>query len=167
MAKKSNNYKGVAQRGLSIIAGLAIGTYAKKFVGQKDATSGTDLLGLSGDTSAIASPAIITVAGFAVNTMSKNPILKDVGLGMIAAGGAGMLNAATGKSIVSLNGTDDQPVEALPVALPGLGIDEKVTYDELPTDNELLTTYHPEIEEVGDIDEYGYEEEVGAVDDLL
>lgn len=162
MAKKTN-YKGVATRGLCIIGGLIAGTYAKKFIAQKDSASGTDLLGLSGDTSAIATPAIITAAGVAVNTMSRNAMLKDVGLGIIAAGGSGIINAVTGKSLVALNGTDDQPVEVLPQSIPGLGIDDdKVTYDELPTDNEMMTTYQP-VETASDIDI----DEVGGVSDLL
>lgn len=166
MAKaKRINYKGVAMRGACILGGLIAGTYVKQFISKKG-VNGTDLLGLEGSTSKIASPAIVTAAGFAVNTMAKNPMLKDAALGMIAAGGAGILNAVSGKSIVSLSGTEDQPEEVLP-QLPGLGADEeRVMYDDLPTDNELLTTYH---ENMGDADEEYYEAEdgqpVGAVDE--
>jgi hypothetical protein len=165
MAKARNNYKSVAMRGACILGGLIAGTYVKNLIAKKDATNGTDLLGLSGDTSAVAAPAIITAAGFAANAAAKNQMLKDVALGMVAAGGAGLLNAVTGKSVVSLSGAEDQPIEVL----PGLGIDEeKVMYDELPTDNELLTSYH---ENVGDTEEEKYEyveeeEPVGDVDDL-
>ena len=99
MAKKTNNKK-VLMRGLAILGGLAAGSYVKDFVAQKDATSGTDLLGLSGSTSALTSPLLVGAAGVAVMQFAKDQMLKDVGMGITLSGGAGLLNAVTGKSIV-------------------------------------------------------------------
>ncbi|MBE6341459.1 MAG: hypothetical protein E7069_12115 [Bacteroidales bacterium] len=141
MAKKkiSNNYKSIAQRALCIIGGMAVGTAIKNTIGKKG-VNGTDLLGLDGSTSAYTTPAIVAVAGLAGMTMAKNQMLKDAALGMIATGGAGIINAATGKTLVSLGDTEDQPIVPL---LPGIG---DIEYDTLPTDNELQTTYSPQYE---------------------
>ena len=157
MAKKTNFNvsKGIAKRGLAILGGLAVGSYVKSFIGKKDAASGTDLLGLSGSTSSLAAPLIVTGIGVAGINFAKDALIKDVALGVAISGGAGVLNAATGKSIVSLGSAEEQPIVPL---LPGMGdVEERVIYDDLPTDNEMLTTYHPG---VGDADEY-YEDVEG------
>lgn len=156
MAKKNNSYKSIATRALCIIGGMAAGTAIKNTIGKKD-VSGTDLLGLSGETSAFTTPAIVAAAGVAAMMMSKNQMLKDAGLGLVATGGAGILNAATGKTLVSLGDTEDQPIVPL---LPGIG--DVVTYDDLPSENEQVTTYNP-VENASDIDI----DEVGAVEPLL
>ena len=159
MAKKTNNKK-VLMRGLAILGGLAAGSYVKDFVAQKDATSGTDLLG---STSALTSPLLVGAAGVAVMQFAKDQMLKDVGMGITLSGGAGLLNAVTGKSIVSLGSAEEQPVVPL---LPGIGdVEERVLYDDLPSENQLVTNYN-EITEAGDVDiseNYG----VGDVDVLL
>lgn len=144
----TGGYMGIAKRGLCVVAGLAAGTYVKNFIGQRS-VNGTDLLGLSGDMSQYTTPAIVTAVGAVGLTMCKNPMLKDVALGVVAAGGAGLVNAATGKALVSLSGTEDQPVVPL---LPGIGdVDPNIRYDQLPSENEQVTTYNP-VTEAGDID---------------
>ncbi|MBR6250486.1 MAG: hypothetical protein IKR17_04725 [Bacteroidales bacterium] len=158
MAKKkiSNSYKSIAQRALCIIGGMAVGTAIKNTIGKKS-VNGTDLLGMDGATSAYTTPAIVAAAGLAGMTMAKNQMLKDAALGMLATGGAGIINAATGKSLVSLGDTEDQPVVPL---LPGIG--DPIEYDQLPSDNELQTTYSPQYEA-----DNGLPDEVGALEDCL
>ena len=139
--------KGIATKALSIIGGLAVGTYVKNFVGKKD-VSGTDLLGLSGDASAYTTPAIVTAIGVGAMMYSKNAIVKDVALGVAVAGGSGLINSFMGKSVVSLGDAEDMP--AVPL-LPGIGdVDPNIRYDQLPSENEQVTTYNP-VYEAGDV----------------
>ncbi len=160
MAKKNtNNYKSIAQRALCIIGGMAVGTAIKNAIGKKG-VNGTDLLGLDGQTSAYTTPAIVAAAGVATMAFAKkNQMLKDAALGVIATGGAGIINAATGKSLVALGDTEDQPIVPL---LPGIG--DVDNYEQLPTDNEMLTTYSPQYEA-----DNGFPEgmQVGALEDCL
>lgn len=146
-ATTGSSVKSIATRALSIIGGLVAGTYVKKFIGNKD-VSGTDLLGLSGDTSAYVTPAIVTAVGVGGMMYSKNAILKDVCLGVAVSGGAALVNAVTGKSLVSLGSAEDMPTVPL---LPGIGdVDANIRYDQLPSENEQVQTYNPVVE-AGDV----------------
>ena len=131
-----------------LITGLVAGAQIKKMVEQKDAVSGTDLLGLDGKISKFTSPAIVAAAGLAGAAFMKNDFLKNVGMGIAVAGGAGLVNAATGKDIVTLGSADEQPV-----FLPGVGSDDVPQYDELPSNNELATKYdNPYLQPVGEVE---------------
>ena len=71
-------------------------------------------------------------------------MMKDISLGIAVAGGAGLLNAATGKSIVALGDTEDQPLQII----PGIGDMEEEELAALPQPddmnaaNEFSTTYN-------------------------
>lgn len=141
-------YMGLAKRAGCIIAGLAAGSFVKDFISQRTGTSGTDLLGLSGETSKYTTPAIVTAAGVAGATLLKNQMLKDVALGVVAAGGAGLVNAVMGKTVVGLGATEE--FQTLPM-LPGMGdVEPNITFDQLPSENEQVQTYNP-VQEAGDI----------------
>ncbi len=153
MAKKkfkksqTENYVGLAKRAGCILAGIAVGSYVKDLIGQRGA-SGTDLLGLSGDASKYTTPGIVTAVGVAGTMLLKNQLMKDVSLGVVAAGGAGLVNAFMGKQVVSLGATDEY--QTLPM-LPGIGdVDPNIRYDELPSENAQVQTYNPVVE-AGDI----------------
>lgn len=101
-----------------ILLGVALGSQVRKFVAKKDAVSGTDLLGLDGETSKYSTPLLVCVAGGVATMLAKNnKHLRNVALGLTVAGGASLVNAFSDKALVSLSGTDDNP----PVILPGIG----------------------------------------------
>ena len=105
-----------------ILAGVVIGSQIKKFVEKKDAVSGTDLLGLDGETSKYTSPLAVCLAGAVVTVFAPNKHLKNIALGLTVAGGAGLVNAISGKSVVALGDTD----ENAPIVLPGIGSTEHI-----------------------------------------
>ena len=141
--------KDFAVKGAGLVAGLAMGAAINRFVAKKDAVSGTDLLGLDGKTSKWTTPAIIIGAGLVMSGLVKNQHLKNVALGIGAAGAVNLVNTAMGEAKITLSGDDEQPL-----MLPGVsGSEEVVTYDELPSENELATQYsEPVLAPVGDID---------------
>jgi len=101
-----------------ILLGVALGSQVKKFVEKKDAVSGTDLLGLDGETSKYTTPLLVCVAGGVGTMLAKNnKHLRNVALGLSVAGGASLVNAFSNKALVSLGGADDNS----PVLLPGIG----------------------------------------------
>ena len=100
-----------------ILAGVVLGSQVKKLVEKKDAVSGTDLLGLDGETSKFTSPLLVCAVGGAAAMLAGNKHLKNLALGVTVAGGAGLVNALSGKSLVSLGDADDNA----PVILPGIG----------------------------------------------
>lgn len=160
---KSTDMLAMGKRALAIIGGLAGGTIIKNAIEKKSGVSGTDLLGLDGATSKYTSPAIVTAAGFLGASMSKNSILKDICLGVVAAGGAGLVNAVAGKSVVALgDASEDAPV----MLIPGIGDVDNITYNELPDESEQVTTYNPAIQATDSVDLVDYEE-VNGVDELL
>lgn len=169
MAKKFRTPKtadmmAMSKRALAIIGGLAGGTIIKNAIEKKSGVSGTDLLGLDGATSKFTSPAIVTAAGFLGASLFKDSIAKDVCLGVVAAGGAGLVNAVAGKSLVALgDASEDAPV----MLIPGIGdIPEDITYNELPDESEQVTTYNPAIQATDAVELVDYEE-VNGVDELL
>ncbi len=101
-----------------ILLGVALGSQVRKLVAKKDAVSGTDLLGLDGETSKYSTPLLVCVAGGVATILAKNnKHLRNVALGLTVAGGASLVNAFSDRAVVSLSGTDDNP----PVVLPGIG----------------------------------------------
>jgi hypothetical protein len=101
-----------------ILFGVVLGTQAKKLVEKKDVVSGTDLLGLDGETSKFTTPLLVCVAGSIITLLAKNhKHARNIALGITVAGGAGLVNTLSGKSLVSLGDADDNP----PVVLPGVG----------------------------------------------
>ena len=100
-----------------ILAGVILGSQVKKFVEKKDVVSGTDLLGLDGETSKFTTPLLVCVAGGLTAMLAGDKHLKNVALGITVAGGAGLVNTLSGKPLVSLGEADDNP----PVMLPGVG----------------------------------------------
>ena len=115
-SSKSSIMDSVVQIG-EILAGVVIGSQVKKLVEKKDAVSGTDLLGLDGETSKFTSPLLVCVAGGLATMLANNKHLKNVALGLTVAGGAGLVNTLSGKAVVALGDTEEVP----PVVLPGVG----------------------------------------------
>ena len=124
----------------TILLGVAIGSQVKKFVEKKDAVSGTDLLGLDGETSKFTTPFLVCAAGSVATLLAKNnKHLRNIALGISVAGGAGLVNAFSDKPVVSLGNPD----EYVPVMLPGIGSPADVPmlpgigtithYEQLPT----------------------------------
>ena len=101
-----------------ILTGVVIGSQVKKFVEKKDAVSGTDLLGLDGETSKYTTPFLVCAVGAAITMLARNnKLVKNLALGATVAGGAGLVNAFVGKSVVALGTADDNQ----PIMLPGIG----------------------------------------------
>lgn len=109
-----------------ILVGLAAGSQLKALVEKKDVVSGTDLLGLDGETSKITTPALVLLAGGALALISDNKHLENLALGITVSGAAGLVNNLTGKSVVALGSTDENAAVVLPGVgavpmLPGIG----------------------------------------------
>jgi hypothetical protein len=120
-----------------VLLGCAVGTFVANTIGKKDAVSGVDLLGLDGETSGYVTPFVTLAGGLAVSHLASSETLKNIGLGIMAVGGAKLVNNVAGKSLVSLSGTDEE--KDVPVLLPGIGgVSE---YDQLPSQNFLETQY--------------------------
>lgn len=141
----TKNFSELAKRAACVAAGLVVGSQISKLVSGNRSVDGTDLLGLSGTASKYTTPAIVAAAGFLGSSMSSNPMMKDISLGIAVAGGAGLLNAATGKSIVALGDTEDQPLQII----PGIGDMEEEEElaalpqpDDMNAANELSTSYN-------------------------
>ncbi len=120
-----------------ILGGVIIGSAIGNAIGKKDAVSGVDLLGLDGDTSGYTTPALISLVGATACHMAKSDMLKHVGMGIMASGGAKLVNTISGKSLVSLAGAEDESTSETPVLLPGIGDVEN--YNELPNENQWAT----------------------------
>lgn len=108
--------KDFGMKAVGLMAGIALGTFAQKFIAKKDAVSGTDLLGLDGKTSKWTTPAILIAGGMAGNALVKQPFLKNVFLGVGCAGGVKLVNTIAGSEKISLSG--DEEAQAI---LPGVG----------------------------------------------
>lgn len=138
MANKKNyrskvNWAAMATKIACTLAGVAAGSYASGLIGKKDEVSGTDLLGLDGDTSNYVAPLVTAAAGGVLYASTRDENIRNVAVGIMAAGGAKVVNKLAGKSLVSLNGTDEEQ----PVIVPGIG-----DVYELPTENQWATTYN-------------------------
>ena len=86
---------------------------------KKNSVSGTDLFGLDGDISKYTASGIVTAAGVIGAMFVPNNVVKDIALGTAVAGAAGIINTATGKSIVALGDTEENTNSA--IILPGIG----------------------------------------------
>ena len=127
MAKKEltvKNIGGGLKRPAKILGGLAIGIIADRFLAQKvignssESTSATasgvaGMLGLGADTTKTGkkyfAPAIVAITGATLYITTKDETMKDVALGIGAAGlGELAVQAFQGKSITTaLSGADD------------------------------------------------------------
>lgn len=127
MAKKEltvKNIGGGLKRPAKVLGGLAIGIIADRFLAQKvignssESTSATasgvaGMLGLGADTTKTGkkyfAPAIVAITGATLYITTKDETMKDVALGIGAAGlGELALQAFQGKSITTaLSGADD------------------------------------------------------------
>lgn len=128
MAKKEltvKNIGGGLKRPAKILGGLAIGIVADRFLAQKvignssESTSATEsgvagMLGLGADTTKTGkkyfAPAIVAITGATLYITTKDETMKDVALGIGAAGlGELAVQAFQGKSITTaLSGADDE-----------------------------------------------------------
>lgn len=128
MAKKEltvKNIGGGLKRPAKILGGLAIGIVADRFLAQKvignssESTSATasgvaGMLGLGADTTKTGkkyfAPAIVAITGATLYITTKDETMKDVALGIGAAGlGELAVQAFQGKSITTaLSGADDE-----------------------------------------------------------
>lgn len=128
MAKKEltvKNIGGGLKRPAKILGGLAIGIIADRFLAQKvignssESTSATasgvaGMLGLGADTTKTGkkyfAPAIVAITGATLYITTKDETMKDVALGIGAAGlGELAVQAFQGKSITTaLSGADDE-----------------------------------------------------------
>lgn len=171
----SGGMKGILVNSALVLGGVYVGSIVANKIQKKD-MSGEDLLGLDGSASKYATPAILIAGGLAGMTMLKNKFANKLAAGIVLAGGAKLVNAAAGKSVVSLGDADeeqDQENVALPgvgdVIIPGVG-DDRVLYDDLPDNNEMMTTYHePYVGEAGSVyvDENGNPIEGAEEEDLM
>jgi hypothetical protein len=109
-----------------VLGGVVLGSQIQKFVEKKNAVSGTDLFGLDGDLSKYTASGIVTAAGVIGSFFVPNKIVKDVALGTAIAGISKIINTATGKQIVALGDTDENP--NAPIILPGIGAAEELPY---------------------------------------
>lgn len=128
MAKKEltvKNIGGGLKRPAKILGGLAIGIIADRFLAQKvignssESTTATasgvaGMLGLGADTTKTSkkyfAPAIVAITGATLYISTKDETMKDVALGIGAAGlGELAVQAFQGKSITTaLSGADDE-----------------------------------------------------------
>ena len=134
--RSSSDWSGIAMRTGEVLLGIAAGSVIAKTIGNRDNVSGVDLLGLDGDTSGYVTPLITAAVGAAAIQFGKSDILRNIGMGCAIAGGVKLVNKVAGKSLISLNGTDDDEK----VFLPGIGDAE--TMDDAMTANEWETTYN-------------------------
>jgi|GEM_PF-3317111 len=103
MAKTSKNKRTIASAKLSlkkmasdvkeplaIVAGMVIGKFASDILdkGFAKAQTVSGINGLNGTVSSIAKPVLLIGGGLAAKQMLKNPILKNIGIGVAAYGGA-------------------------------------------------------------------------------
>lgn len=116
------SYSQLAIKAACILGGMVVGTQIKKFVEKKNNVSGTDLFGLDGDLSKYTAAGVVTAAGVIGALFVPNKIVKDIALGTALVGGAGIINTATGKQVVTLGDADDS--QPNPVILPGIGSPE-------------------------------------------
>lgn len=144
---KTSSKKLLEKIGATVL-GLAAGTVINNFLSKKD-VNGSDIMGLSGDTSGYIAPAIVAAAGvFGVSFAKRNDFIKQACIGLAAAGGASLVNKVTNRTIVSLSGDDTV------APIPGVGA---IEYQQLPENNELMTSYNPNLQPIGDVDKQGYE----------
>ena len=153
MAKRTfEQTKAIAFHGLKRAGCVALGCIAGKFLNNLIArrsvgTNGEeeDLLGLSPKVSKWVVPVATAGAGVAGTLIVKNPLVKDVALGVMSAGCVSLFQSALKKDLSTLLGNDDaadQPV-ALPgvgaAALPGVG---DVNYEPLPSENDYVNNFN-------------------------
>lgn len=138
-ASKGGNLKALGMQTLGIVAGLAAGTLANKYLGRTD-VNGQTITGMDGETSSYVTPAILSAAGIIGATNVKGSFMKNACIGLAASGGASIVNQLTKRSLVALNGDDEY------TPLPGVG---SYDYAALPDNNELMTNYNPELQPVG------------------
>lgn len=168
---KSSTLADTAMQVGCILGGLVVGSQVKNLVAKKDAVSGTDLLGFDGETSKFVTPSLILAAGAALTALSKgNKHVKNIALGVTIAGGAGLVNAISGKPVVALGAADDGS-DYSPVVLPGVGragtADTPVLpgvgnapitdFSQLPTNHDYSMNPHlvyADTQNVGDVEEY-------------
>lgn len=168
---KTNTLADTALQVGCILGGLVVGSQVKNLVAKKDAVSGTDLLGLDGETSKLVTPSLVLAAGVALTALSKgNKHVKNIALGVTIAGGAGLVNAVSGKPVVALGAADDGS-DYSPVVLPGVGRagtadmpilpgvgNAPITdYSQLPTNHDYSMNPHlvyNDMQNVGDVEEY-------------
>lgn len=161
-ANRTSSKSGWAQTALltgEVLVGIAAGSAIANAISKKDAVSGVDLLGLDGDTSGFVSPVLTAAIGAAAIQFGKSDTLRNIGMGCMIAGSTKLVNKIAGKSLISLNGTDDDEK----VFLPGIGDAEEFSPldvnapDYVPTENAWQTSYNepqllvtPEVSGVGE-----------------
>lgn len=152
-----------------ILGGLVVGSQVKNIVAKKDAVSGTDLLGFDPATSKFLTPSLVLAAGAALTALSQgNKHVKNIALGVTIAGGAGLVNAVSGKSVVALGTAEED--EYAPVVLPGIGtasadmpvlpgignVPSVDDYSQLPTNHDYSMDPHlvyNDMHNVGEVEE--------------
>lgn len=147
--------KQYAKKGAALVGGIALGTIIQKFIAKKDAVTGTDLLGLDGNTSKYTTPALMIAAGMAAHALVKDETLKTVALGLGAAGGVNLVNSIAGETKIALSGSEEP---AQPALMPGVGeiVDEdyleKSATTETPDGFQIEGDDEPNDGGVGDTD---------------
>lgn len=139
--KTINNVKRALSVGAGAIAGKLISDFVQKRSINQVSGEEEDLLGLPTKVSKFSTPGIVLAVGAGAALLSKNQIMKDASLGVMASGAVGLTQAAFNKDFSSLQGADE-PVEMIYGAIPGVG---DVNYEQLPTANEAAQRYIPEI----------------------
>lgn len=104
----------------AIIGGMVIGKFASDLLDKALNTTST-VSGLKGITSlsALIKPAILIGGGLAAKQLVKNPIIKNVGIGIAAYGGASAISSVV--SIPGLSTTTPAVVALPPATVTGLG----------------------------------------------
>lgn len=95
---------------ISLVAGVAVGSWLKKQFG------GTQLL--EGAANNYIVPTALVAAGAVASSMTNNEWLKPMSLGIAAVGGAGLVNELAGRSVVALGNAPSMPVTSGRVLMP-------------------------------------------------
>jgi hypothetical protein len=83
-----------AKQPAAIIGGMIVGKLAADLLDKGFNAAATKVSGLNGTVKSVAKPVIITGAGLAAMQMLKNPLLRNMGIGIAAFGGATAITEA-------------------------------------------------------------------------
>lgn len=119
MKLKNVNWKDATMKLAGTFVGVVAGGIVKKTLNESNAVDG-----LAGSAKNYLVPAVMAVGGAVLSASVSDSFVKNVGFGVSAVGGAGLVNEAMGKEVITLNGV--KGVGRIPRRIPsqvrGLGI---------------------------------------------
>ena len=116
MELKSVNLKDTGLELAGTFLGIIGGSYIDKAI-----TENKTVEGLAGEAKDYIVPTIVTVGGAILSASVKNKFVKSVGFGVSCAGGAKIVNRASGKQVVSLGSVNNNRVRRIPQRMRGIG----------------------------------------------